>query len=57
MAEGVDNLLTSVDQLGLDDHALGELVGAVHKGDLIAAQAAVANSSSVHSLELACSCR
>ena len=44
MAEGLDNLLT----FGLDEHALVELIGAANEGDLVAAQAAVANSSSVH---------
>jgi hypothetical protein len=51
MAASLINSLTSVDQ-GFSQHALGELIEAVGKGDLAAAQAAVANSSSVHPLEL-----
>ena len=51
MAASLIYSLTSVDQ-GFSQHALGELIEAVGKGDLAAAQAAVANSSSVHPLEL-----
>ena len=39
MREGLDNLLTSVDHLGLDQDALGQLIGAANEGDLVAATA------------------